>query len=75
MAFESYDELIKMASTDPKKATEYVEAAKQSNRPVVSADNPGYSDDPRSAAIKRQMKKKMLQNPDNSVQNRKELGY
>lgn len=69
MAFQSYEELIKMASTNPKQASQYVRSAQQSNRPVVSADNPGY-DNPRAAALKRSMKVKPVQQ-DELVQQRK----
>jgi len=77
VAFQSYDELIKMASTNPKRASGYVREAQNSGRPVVSADNPGYSDDPRSEAIKRSMKKKMMASSpqDKTIEQRKELGY
>lgn len=74
MAFQSYDELIDMASRNPKQATEYVRAAQQSNRPVVSADNPGYGD-PRAAALRRSMKKvtASAEPQDDAVQQRKNV--
>ena len=75
MAFQSYDELIKMASSNAKQATKYVQAAQQSNRPVVSADNPGYGDDPRAAALKRSMKRRMAVPQDDIVASRKNNNY
>lgn len=75
MAFQSYDELIKMASTNPKQATEYVRRAQQSNGPVVSADNPGYAEDPRQKALKRSMRKQQLSTQDVTVQQRKDMSY
>ena len=73
MAFQSYDELIKMASRNPKQATDYVQAAQRSNRPVVSADNPGYGEDPRQRVLKRALKKSTEQ--DEVVQERKSMTY
>lgn len=72
MAFQNYDELIKMASRNPKLATTLVRKAQNSSRPVVSADNPGYSD-LRQSALKRQMKK--FQQPDDTIQQRKDESY
>lgn len=73
MAFQSYDELIRMAQKNPKQAAEYVRAAQQSDRPVVSADNPGYGEDPRQKALKRAVKKSFGQ--DDLVQQRKDMSY
>lgn len=78
MAFQSYDELINMASTNAKKASQYVQAAQKSNRPVVSADNPGYGENPRAAALKRSMKRKMVvppQEQDDNITARKTNNY
>jgi hypothetical protein len=74
MAFQSYDELIKMASTNPKQATELVRRAQQGSGPVVSADNPGYQEDPRQKALKRSMKNKTIPQ-DDLVQQRKNMEY
>jgi hypothetical protein len=73
MAFQSYDELIQMASRNPKQATEYVRAAQESSRPVVSADNPGYGEDPRQRALKKAVRKSVGQ--DDLVKQRKEMTY
>lgn len=73
MAFQSYDELIRMAQKNPKQATEYVRAAQQSNRPVVSADNPGYGEDPRQKALKRAVRTSAEQ--DDLIRQRKEMTY
>lgn len=75
MAFQSYAELIEMASRNPKQATEYVRKAQQSNGPVVSADNPGYAteEDPRQKALKRSMRRSVPQ--DELVEKRKNMSY
>lgn len=73
MAFQSYDELIQMAQKNPKQATEYVRAAQQGNRPVVSADNPGYGNDPRQKALKRAVKRSTGQ--DDLIKQRKDMTY
>lgn len=76
MAFQTYDELIKMASQNPKQATDLVKRAQQRSVPVVSANNPGYADDPRMAAMKRQQKLQSSAQPqDDTVSNRKNVGY
>lgn len=72
MAFQSYEELIEMASRNPKQARENVARAQQSDRPVVSADNPGYTEDPRQKALKRSMRRKPQ---DELVQQRKNMTY
>lgn len=50
MAFKSYEELVKMASKDPKGTLGYVNKAREEGRPVVDPKNPGYSE-----AAKRRM--------------------
>lgn len=77
MAFQSYNELISMASRNPKQAKQYVTAAQQSSRPVVSADNPGYGENPRAGALKRSMSrnKPMMTPQDDAVQQRKNVSY
>lgn len=75
MAFQSYDELVSMASRNPKQAMQYVQDAQQSSRPVVSADNPGYGSDPRADALKRSMKRKMVVPQDDIVAARKNNSY
>lgn len=65
MAFRSYDELINMASTNPKMAKMKVAKAKKNNFPVVSTSNTGYSgpeeeppdDEARKKAIRNRMTK------------------
>lgn len=86
MAFQSYEELINMASSNPKRATALVNRAQQKGIPVVSKNNPGYgdnSDNPssdRTAALKRRMmtmKTAMQQESqsDQIVNARKQIGY
>jgi hypothetical protein len=54
--FKSYEELIAMASQDPKTARSKVAIAKKNNSPVVSPDNSGYEDDnPRKRAISKRL--------------------
>jgi hypothetical protein len=82
VAFQSYDELVHIASQNPKRAMRYVRKAQRSDRPVVSADNPGYGSsgvDPanRVAALRRMGVKKpnyMQSEQDENVQERKQ-GY
>jgi hypothetical protein len=71
MAFQNYDELIQMASKNPKLATNLVRRAQNSSRPVVSADNPGYSD-LRQNALKRQMNKSQSEE---TIEQRKNESY
>lgn len=71
MAFQNYDELIQMASKNPKLAVNLVRQAQKSSRPVVSADNPGYND-LRQTALKKQMKKSQSEE---IIQDRKDVSY
>jgi uncharacterized iron-regulated protein len=67
MAFQSFEELIRMASTNPKRAQELVQAAQKSKKPVVSENNVGYS---RLAAMRRRQTQSQK-----IVEERKEVGY
>jgi hypothetical protein len=60
-----------MASKNPKLATNLVRKAQNSSRPVVSADNPGYSD-LRQNALKRQMNKSQSEE---TIEQRKNESY
>lgn len=83
MAFQTYDELINMASSNPKRASSLVRTAQNSGTPVVSPDNPGYSGDPnvRTAAMRRRMTaKQTVQDEQKSeaemmANQRKQIGY
>lgn len=83
MAFQTYQDLIDTASTNPKLATDLVKTAQQKQIPVVSPENPGYKDDPRMAALKRGLKQQPQQSnqmqgsapQDDVVANRKMVGY
>lgn len=50
MAFKTFEELISMASKNPKATLGYVNKAREEGRPVVNPKNTGYSE-----AAKRRM--------------------
>jgi hypothetical protein len=56
MAFKSYEELIKMASNNPRMARKRVTQAQKDDNPVVSSDNSGY-EDYRSKALQKRLSK------------------
>lgn len=74
MAFKSYEELINMASQNPKRATELVQKAQKTSTPVVSSENSGYSNNPRMSALKRAVKKSTTAQDNSVVEARKNLG-
>lgn len=72
MAFRNLQELIQMASSNPKQASGFVKKAQQSGRPVISSNNPGYGgNSPRQQALKRMQPKQQ----DPAVARRKEAQY
>lgn len=73
MAFKTYEELVKMASKDPKATLGYVNKAREEGRPVVDPKNPGYSE----AAKRRMMQTvKNSHKDEESMQERnKRIGY
>lgn len=90
MAFQTYGELIDMASNNPQRASSLVRRAQRNNIPVVSPDNPGYGDTKNSppvgnsdrmaamrrrAAVKQTMKADQPSQSDTMVDQRKQLGY
>jgi hypothetical protein len=79
MAFKNYEELMRMARSDPKRATSLVSKAQSSNTPVVSENNTGYKNS-RMAAMRRRMTTRQAIKSDQEgteelVNNRKKLNY
>lgn len=68
MAFKTAEELEKMKKKNPALAAMYVKRAKKSGTPVVSKDNPGYSEDSKKKKFKGKEE-------DEETKRRKMLGY
>lgn len=85
MAFQTLDELLGMVKNNPNRARDLVKKAEGSGTPVVSRNNPGYSNsgnsnNPRMAAMRRRMTaKKVVEDEEDQtkkmIKERKGLGY